>query len=275
MRTLLDIENVGCAADCEVWRFVPTKFALDLFTPNPYQPDSGRIQTRSFCLRLSQVASFREGEKADPNESKLPDVIRSALQLSINAGPGRDFIETLLVAIEEQAKNVYASCWFNAGNRSQELRMWEKYGGGSEGGIAIVSTVEKLVASLLEINEARLFGIGRVQYIPRNLTFDESFKLGPYTSYPFLLKLSGEKARHEHDQEVRLYVRKYLLTSSHAQPTKAHIYVPFNPVQMINSIKLSPLCSAPVQQDIRNKIIERIPIGERPLREWLNSKFIV
>ena len=80
--------------------------------------------------------------------------------------------------------------------------MWKQFGGCEEGGARINSTIQRLISSL-PTDAQRLFGIGRVQYIRRDISYQGIFELGQYCSMPFLLKLED----HTDEREIRLFER--------------------------------------------------------------------
>jgi hypothetical protein len=220
-------EKIGLDAfkpDQELWRFSPVWKAEDLF--------------RTAELYLTQVSKLR---LADPRESRLPDVLRETFSRSQFSPAVRDFMTHYIEICEDQATGVFASCWFLPGSQAQEHRMWSKYGGGSDGGLLLVSSLDRLISALPD-DMMLFFGIGSVRYIVPDMDYTEAaFGLNGYQNVPFLLKLRG----HEDDREVRLFQRYRgpLLESGCLRP---RISVP----RLVKAIRLSPLCSADKRKTI-------------------------
>ena len=141
---------------------------------------------------------------------------------------------------EDQATGVFASCWFLPGCSEQEGRMWSKYGGGPDGGIVIISSLERLISALPD-DIMLSFGIGSVRYIVPDMSYMDAFNLNEYRSAPFLLKLRN----HQDDREVRLYQR-------HRGPLREPncLRTRINCQRLVRSIRLSPLCSIETREAI-------------------------
>jgi hypothetical protein len=202
----------------ELWRFFPLWKAEDLF--------------RTSELYLTQVSTLR---LQDPRESRLPDVLREAFSRLPLSPEVRRFMAHYIEICEDQATGVFASCWFLPGSPEQERRMWSKYGGGSDGGLVLVSSLDRLISALPD-DMMLSFGIGSVRYIVPDMDYMEAaFGLNGYRDTPFLLKLRN----HEDDREVRLFQR-YRGPLRH--PNCLRTRISFQ--RLVRSIRLSPLYSA-------------------------------
>jgi hypothetical protein len=156
----------------EIWRFLDMMKAKDLF------------KTSELYLRQVSMLRFEDLE-----ESRLPSVIqRTVANGPMSAAVKKSFAEMCQIC-ESQADGLYASCWFIPGSAEQEERMWRKYGGGSSGGICIVSTIKLLVESLPSAD----FELGKIRYIHPEISFLEAFRLNQYRSMPFSLNSQNMK----------------------------------------------------------------------------------
>jgi hypothetical protein len=159
----------------------------------------------------------------------------------------------MLEICEDQAFDIFASCWFLPGAREEERRMWREFGGGNEGGIRVNSTLRRLVSSL-PTDARRSFGIGRVRYIRDDISYPEVFALGQYHSMPFLLKLED----HINEREVRLFERLHRPQMhwdvQQEQPPCTRFRIV--DTDLIESIAISPICSPAIVQDIIDKLIQ-------------------
>jgi hypothetical protein len=222
--------------DQAIWRFLDRRKLSDL--------------TSSGSLRLSRISELR---KLDQRESRLPSVIREVLQrFSLNED-GTAFVDEMLKICEDQAFDTFASCWFLPGTREEELRMWQEFGGGNEGGVRISSTLRCLLSSL-PTNGRRLFGIGHVRYIRDDISYPEVLALGQYHSMPFLLKLED----HINEREIRLFER-FRLPQMHwdvrqEQPPCTRFRIA--DTNLIGSIGISPMCSSAIVQDITDELMQ-------------------
>jgi hypothetical protein len=142
----------------ELWRFLDLKKAQDLFCKR--------------ALYLRRVALLRD---MDERESRLPDVIhKRLLQASRSNQKAQRFIENFLTVSENQADSVYAS-WYLPDESEDYQHMWKDFGGGKEGGVCVVTTVERLGQALVEDG----LSIGLIRYIEPDITFEEAFALTP------------------------------------------------------------------------------------------------
>jgi hypothetical protein len=173
--------------DQKIWRVLNRRKLSDL--------------THSGSLRLSRISDLRKPE-IDERESRLSSVMREVLQRVPVNERAKAFIDKMLEICENQAFDIFASCWFLPGTREEERRMWREFGGGNEGGIRVNSTLRHLLSSL-PTDARRSFGIGRVRYIRDDISYPEVFALGQYHSMPFLSKLED----HINEREVRLFER--------------------------------------------------------------------
>jgi hypothetical protein len=216
-----------------LWRFLNRRKLADL------------IKTRS--LRLSRISDLR---KDDQRESLLPAVFRETLQRTVDQ-KSREFVAKLIDMIENQAFRVFASCWFLPGTSKEELSMWRDFAGNKKGGVRINSTLKRLTSSLP--NDARrLFGIGRIEYIPAEITYEELFALGPYNSRPFLLKLQN----HTHEREIRLYER-FARSQPHWDAQEERTPCTRFPIaNLIESITISPFCPKQTKDAIRGELLQ-------------------
>jgi len=246
-------EEIGLGSiirEQEIWRFYPMWKARDFL-------ETGE-------LYLTQVSELR---KEDPQESRLPAVLQESFSRLQVSSAARELLNEFIRVCEEQATGVFASCWFLPGSPSQEERMWTKYGGGSEGGLVLITTVERLISSLPD-DMMLSFGIGSIRYIPPTMSYFEAFHLNEYRSAPFLLKLHD----HQDDREIRVYQR-------HRGPLRyPHCLRPrINVVKLLQGIRLSPLCSEKIQKKIYEELIgygfpkrlikqERLTISSRQLK---------
>jgi hypothetical protein len=218
------------SSDQEIKRFLPLWKAKDLF-------QSGE-------LYLRQVAALRS---EDPRESRLPDVLLDTIARGPFSKEVNDFVVGLLRICESQADIVFASSWFLPGSTEQEARMWKKYGGGSEGGIVIESSLERLI-SVVPDDIMLSFGIGLIRYIPAEMSYVDAVNLNEYRSVPFLLKVSD----HEDDREVRLFQR---YAGPRLEPQGLRL--PIDWLQLVRSIRLSPLCPAETRKAIYAEFVTK------------------
>jgi hypothetical protein len=170
-----------------------------------------------------------------------------AQRVPFNEG-AKAFIDKMLKTCEDQAFDIFASCWFLPGTREEELRMWQGFGGGNEGGIRVNSTLRGLLLSL-PTDAQRSFGIGRVRYIRDDINDPEILALGQYHSMPFLLKLEN----HTNERELRLFER-FHLTQAHwdakqEQPPCTRFRIV--DTNLIESIAISPICSAAIVRELQ------------------------
>ena len=214
----------------ELWRFIPTYKAQDLF------------QTGQ--LYLTEVSALRE---KDPHESKLPRVLSDTFSRLPFSPQVKEFMAHFLEVCEDQATGVFASCWFLPGTPEQEDRMWRQYGGGSDGGLLLISSLDRLIAALPD-DIMLSFGVGIIRYIRPDITYVEALQLNEYRSAPFLLKLHD----HQDDREVRLYQR-YRGRLQH--PNCLRTKVSLN--RLIRSIRLSPICSLKKREAIYSEFITK------------------
>lgn len=216
----LSLGMFGVEGKQELWRFFDLKKAHDLF--------------RESAIYLRRVALLRT---MDERESRLPAVIRERLTQTNQKNPKvRQFIDDFLTIAENQADGVYASCWYLPDESEDYAHMWEEFGGGKEGGVCVVTTVERLGNALVEEG----LSIGLIRYIEPDISFEETWYLEQYRSSPFLLKL----ANHSREREARLFRRHHWIK----QPD--HLYEKVDLVDLILRMKLSPLVS-----EVRNREI--------------------
>jgi len=207
----------------ELWRFLPVWKAEDLF--------------RTGELYLAQVSALR---LQDPRESRLPQVLHDTFSRLPFSPQVKEFMAHFIEVCEDQATGVFASCWFLPGAAEQEHRMWCTYGGGSDGGLVLISSLDRLISALPD-DIMLSFGIGVVRYIRPDIDYMEAFHLNEYRSAPFLLKLHN----HQDDREVRLYQR---YRGPLREPNCLRTYI--NLKRLIHSIRLSPMCSAETRKAI-------------------------
>jgi hypothetical protein len=216
----LSLDMFGVEGTQEMWRFFDLKKAHDLF--------------RESAIYLRQVALLRD---VDERESRLPAVIRERLtQANQKNLQVRQFIDNFLTIAENQADRVYASCWYLPDETENYEHMWEEFGGGKEGGVCVVTTVERLGNALVDEG----LSIGLIRYIEPDISFEECWYLEQYRSSPFLLKL----ANHSREREARLFRRHHWIKQPKFRYEKVHL------VDLIQHMKLSPLVS-----DARNREI--------------------
>jgi hypothetical protein len=202
----------------ELWRFFDLKKAHDLF--------------RQSALYLRRVALLRT---MDERESRLPGVIRERLTQANQKNPKvRQFIDDFLTISENQGDRVYASCWYLPDESEDYTHMWKEFGGGKEGGVCVVTTVERMGNALFEGG----LSIGLIRYVEPDISFEETWYLEQYRSAPFLLKL----ANHIREREARLFRRHHWIK----QPD--FLYEKVQLVDLIEHMKLSPLVS-----EVRNR----------------------
>jgi hypothetical protein len=162
------------------------------------------------------------------------------------------FIAKMLETCENQAFDIFASCWFLPGTPEEERRMWREFGGGTEGGIRVNSTLRRLLSSL-PTDARRSFGIGRVRYIRDDISYPEVFALGQYRSMPFLLKLED----YINEREIRLFERFHRPQMhwdvQQEQPPCTRLRI--RDTDLIESIAVSPICSTAIVQDITEELI--------------------
>ena len=150
----------GLSADQKIWRFLNRQKVVDLTTKN--------------SLRLSRIFDLR---KIDEREGRLPSVLGEVFEQVAHSEAARRFIRDMLGACENQALNVFCSCWFLPGTSEQEQKMWKQFGGREEGGARINSTIQRLISSL-PTDAQHFFGIGRVQYIRRDIELPRDYRAG-------------------------------------------------------------------------------------------------
>jgi hypothetical protein len=148
--------------DQEIWRFLDRRKLSDLIC--------------SGSLRLSRISELRKPE-IDERESRLPSVVREVLQRIPLNEESKSVIDRMLETCEDQAFDVFASCWFLPGTAEEERRMWTEFGGGKGGGIRINSTLRRLISSL-PADDRRSFGIGRIRYIPDDISISAFSRSG-------------------------------------------------------------------------------------------------
>jgi hypothetical protein len=206
-----------------LWRFLRLWKAKDLF--------------RTGELYLTQVSALR---LEDPRESRLPRVLQDTFSRFPFSPQVKEFMAHFTKVCEDQATGVFASCWFLPGSPQQEHRMWSKYGGGSDGGLVLISSLDRLISALPD-DIMLSFGIGSVRYIIPDMSYMEAFHLNEYRSAPFLLKLHN----HQDDREVRLY-------QWHRGPLREPncLRTRINCEPLVRSIRLSALCSAETRKAI-------------------------
>lgn len=210
----------GILGSQELWRFLTLDKAHDLFSTN--------------TLYLRQVALLRV---MDDRESRLPIVIRQRMALVNRGNPQvQQFIDQLLDAAENQADRVYASCWYLPDPSENYEHMWRDFGGVDEGGVCVVTTVQRLGEALLDDP----LSVGLIRYVEQEMTFAEAFELAQYRSFPFLLKLK----KHRLEREVRLFKYHHRLHQRECLREKVDLW------NLIVNLKLSPLVS-----DERNREI--------------------
>jgi hypothetical protein len=203
----------GIAGTQELWRFLTLEKAHDLF--------------RTGTLYLRQVARLR---LMDERESRLPTVIRQRMALVNRGSPQvRQFIDNLLDLAENQADRVYASCWYLPDASENYEHMWRDFGGGNEGGVCVVTTVQRLGKAL----PYDPLSVGLIRYVDPEMTFAEAFELAQYRSFPFLLKLK----KHRLEREVRLFKRHHWLHQPECLRERVDLW------DLIMNMKLSPLVS--------------------------------
>jgi hypothetical protein len=216
--------------DEQTWRFLDRRKLTDL------------ILTGS--LRLTRISDLRQ---LDQRESHLPCVMRDVLGRVTSNEEAKAFIMTLLDACENQAFNVFASCWFLPGTEEENRRMWEEFGGGKEGGVRLNSTLRRL-ASSVPTDARRPFGIGRIQYIREDISYPEIAALGEYKSMPFLMKLEN----YTNEREIRLFERFHRPQCDwdiqKEQPPCTRFSI--TDTDLIKSITISPICSNQTKQDL-------------------------
>jgi hypothetical protein len=235
---ILNIEQVGLEGlgpETVLWRFYNRKWATALF-------EAGEI-------RLSRVSDLR---KKDRRESHLPALFTSAIRRTSLPPAAKEFLNYMAKAIEDQAFGVFASCWFLPGTSADEERMWNEYGGGSEGGIKIISTLDRLMSSLPN-DDRRTFGVGRIQYVLPNSSILDTWNLNEYRSSPFLLKLK----KYHQDREVRLYERHHVPPWEENKDSEPKICrrFRFGGGDLVQSVSISPLCTAVVRKSIREDLL--------------------
>lgn len=220
----------------EIWRFLDRRKVSDL--------------TQSGSLRLSRVSELR---KIDVRESRLPSVLGEVLQRVVSSERAKEFVGKMPEACENQAVDVFASCWFLPGSREEEQKMWREFGGGNEGGIRIDSTLRRLLSSLPS-DIRRSFGVGRIRYIRDDISYPEVLELGQYQSMPFLLKLED----HINEREVRLFERRHLpqlhWEVQQEQPPCTRFRI--TDTDLINSIAISPICPSAIAKDITEELVQ-------------------
>jgi hypothetical protein len=212
----------------QIWRFQPMWKARDF------------LETRE--LYLTQVSELR---KEDPQEARLPAVLKESFSRLQVPAAGRQLLNEFIRVCEDQATGVFASCWFLPGSPSHEKRMWAKYGGGSEGGLVLITTLGRLISSLPD-DMMLSFGIGSIRYIPPTMSYFEAFHLNEYRSAPFLLKLHD----HQDDREIRVYQR-YRGPLRHPHCLRPRI----NVTKLLQGIRLSPLCSEKIKKEIYDELV--------------------
>jgi hypothetical protein len=199
-------------------------------------------------IRLSRVSDLR---KEDRRESRLPALFNRALR-RVLPDEARAFFNQMNRLCEDQAFGVFASCWFVPGTAADEDRMWHKYGGGREGGIKIVSTLDRLVDAL-PTDARRTFGLGRTLYVLPDSSILDTWNLNHYRSIPFLLKLK----EHHQDNEVRLYERYHVppWEEDRGRQTNISRKFRFGDSDLIQSVSISPLCTNDVRESIREDLL--------------------
>ena len=204
----------------ELWRFLDLRKAHDLFEKT--------------AIYLRRVALLRD---MDERESRLPNVIRQRmLHGSRNNPNAQKFISDYLTINENQADRVYASCWYLPDESLDYEHKWEEFGGGKDGGVCVVTTVERLGSALVEDG----LSIGQIRYIEPDITFEETWYLEQYRSCPFLLKL----VNHTREREARLFRRHNWIKQPDFLYEKVYL------AELILHMKLSPLVSEARNQEI-------------------------
>jgi hypothetical protein len=120
--------------------------------------------------------------------------------------------------------------------------MWYEFGGGKSGGVCVITTVGRLIRSLL----GNSFGLGLIKYIEPTISFLEAFKLNQYRSLAFLLKLS----KYQHEREVRLFKRYSWLK----QPDFLRERIDLE--TLIKKIRISPLLTGDQDRKLRRLFID-------------------
>jgi hypothetical protein len=228
----------GLPNDQEIWRFLDRRKLADLI--------------RTGSLRLTRVSDLRKPE-IDERESRLPSVLGEVLGRVTSNEDVRTFIKTMLDACENQAFNIFVSCWFLPGTSEENLKMWEEFGGGNEGGVRLSSTLRRLESSI-PTDARRFFGIGRIQYIRCDISYPEITALGQYKSMPFLLKLED----HTYERAIRLFERfrrpQWDWDIQQEQPPCTRFRI--TDTDLIESITISPICSDQTKQDLTNELLQ-------------------
>lgn len=228
----MGLEDFG--GETALWRFYTRKWGTALF-------EEGEI-------RLSRVSDLR---KEDRRESRLPGLFTRALRRALPPN-AKEFLNYMTRVIEDQAFGVFASCWFLPGTAADEERMWNEYGGGREGGIKIISTLDRLIQSLPD-DDRRTFGVGRIRYVLPNSSILETWNLNEYRSSPFLLKLK----KHHQDRELRLYERHHVPPWEETKGNEHKICrrFRFGGGNLVDSVSISPLCTNEVAESIRADLL--------------------
>ena len=190
----------------------------------------------------------------------MPTAIRETLMNQRGRDPAlKAFIEETLDIAENQASRIYASCWYLPDAYLESQQMWYEFGGGKSGGVCLITTVGRLIRSLL----GNSFGLGLIKYIEPTISFLEAFKLNQYRSLPFLLKLS----KYQHEREVRLFKRYSWLK----QPDFLRERIDLE--TLIKKIRISPLLTGDQDRKLRRLFIDNGMPADLflPRNAWFNA----
>lgn len=163
-----------------LWRYMSLAKFVALAAPRPLYDQPA----------LSGLFVPRADHLGDPFEGSLPRLVQ---QLELSSAAGRIWPERFFEGLRRWT---FVSCWHASDHQSAAL--WKLYSG-SEGGLAIKSTYERLRNCLYPVGAS--LAVSRVEYIDYER---ETFRIGldRHINQPFLHK----RKSFEHEKEVRLII---------------------------------------------------------------------